>query len=292
MILGPLCCDYNIDFEGYGSKELGGAVYFSYFAARATNANVYASIKMSEADYRYLEHFPSEKESIKLIPSSVTTQIRNQYFTADRERRISSSTMQSDEITIDEVPDVPVKLYHLAGLLVGDFRGDIIIELSKKGLVSADMQGFLRHRNPETGQMSLEDWPEKIDYIKYLTFLKVDAAEAEILTGLSDRKEAAKKLYEWGAKEIMISFNQEMLIYDGMSFYTCPVKSRNLSGRTGRGDTVFASYISKRVMGSSIKDSLLFATVMVSLKMETVGAFQGTYDDVINYMKEFYPEYQ
>ena len=46
-------------------------------------------------------------------------------------------------------------------------------------------------------------------------------------------------LYDWGAKEILISHNSEMLVYDGSDYYTCPVKARNLSGRTGRGDTTF-----------------------------------------------------
>ena len=39
-------------------------------------------------------------------------------------------------------------------------------------------------------------------------------------------------LYDWGAKEILISHNSEMLVYNGSDYYTCPVKARNLSGRT------------------------------------------------------------
>ena len=75
---------------------------------------------------------------------------------------------------------------------------------------------------------------------------------SEILTGLTDRRAAAKQLYEWGAKEILISHNSEMLVYDGKDYYTCPVKARNLSGRTGRGDTTFGAYLAKRMMGVSI----------------------------------------
>lgn len=32
-----------------------------------------------------------------------------------------------------------------------------------------------------------EDWKEKKELLPYITFLKTDAAEAEILTGLTDR---------------------------------------------------------------------------------------------------------
>ncbi|MBQ6543720.1 MAG: carbohydrate kinase family protein, partial [Clostridia bacterium] len=132
-----------------------------------------------------------------------------------------------------------------------------------------------------------EDWADKKECLPCITYLKTDAAEAEILTGCSDRKEAAKHLYSWGSREIMITHNTEVLIYDGREFYTCPIKSRNLSGRTGRGDTTFAAYINER-LDNSIEDSLLTATATVSLKMETPGPFKGTRSDVEAYIKELY----
>ncbi len=66
-----------------------------------------------------------------------------------------------------------------------------------------------------------------------------------------------------------------MLVYDGTDYYTCPVKARNLSGRTGRGDTTFGSYLAKRMMGVSIRMRSAFATAAVSLKMETPGPLPG-----------------
>lgn len=72
----------------------------------------------------------------------------------------------------------------------------------------------------------------KKELLPYIRFLKTDAAEAEVLTGLTDRVEAAKVLYSWGAKEVLITHNTEVLVYDGQEIYTCPIKERNLSGRT------------------------------------------------------------
>ena len=117
--------------------------------------------------------------------------------------------------------------------------------------------------------------------------LITDAAEAEVLTGLTDRVEAAKMLHDWGAKEVVITHNTEVLAYDGNKVYTCPIKARNLSGRTGRGDTTFAGYIAERQRGS-VEEALNFCTALVSLKMETPGPFKGTREDVLAYMKEFY----
>ena len=148
------------------------------------------------------------------------------------------------------------------------------------------MQGFIRCRNGE--ELRNEDWDEKRKWLPYFDFLKTDAAEAETLTGTDDRREAAKILYSWGAKEILISYNTEMLVYDGKEFYTEPVKSRNFSGRTGRGDTVFSSYIARRMLGDTPGEALLFATALVSLKMETPGPARCTKEDVSAYIKEFY----
>ena len=89
-------------------------------------------------------------------------------------------------------------------------------------------------------------------------------------------------------KEILISHNSEMLVYDGKDFYTCPVKARNLSGRTGRGDTTFGAYLAKRMMGVSIPDALLFATAAVSLKMKPPVRCRGPEQAVLDYIKEFY----
>ena len=128
-----------------------------------------------------------------------------------------------------------------------------------------------------------------MEMLPYIDFLKTDAAEAEILTGLEDRYEAAKLLYSWGAKEVVITHNTEVIAYDGEKFYACPIKARNLSGRTGRGDTTFAAYINERLT-NDIEHSLLYATATVSLKMETPGPFRGTKADVENYIAEFYAE--
>ena len=53
-----------------------------------------------------------------------------------------------------------------------------------------------------------------------------------------------------------------------------PHQARNLSGRTGRGDTTFAGYIAERQRGS-VEEALNFCTALVSLKMETPGPFKA-----------------
>ena len=218
--------------------------------------------------------------------------MRNQYFTADKERRLSSCLSVGSPFTADDLDNLGIDgdIYHFAGLIYGDFPNELIKKCAKSGKIAVDVQTCLRHVNPEDGSMYFEDWADKKEMLPYIDFLKTDAAEAEIMTGLTDRLEAAKMLHSWGAKEILITHNTEVLAYDGENAYTCPIRARNLSGRTGRGDTTFAAYINERLQ-KGIPESLLNATAIVSLKMETPGVFKGTREDVENYKREFYPDY-
>ena len=282
LILGPATRDVNIDYTGEESRIVGGAVTFCTPAAAATGAKVFAAVKAAPEAPEVPRAFHLPPEDIAILPSRHTTEMRNRYFTADRERREALCAAQSDPITPEEVPDIPRKMTHLAGLLYGDFPNTLIEALAGKGLLTCDIQGFLR-RN-EGGKLVFRDWEDKRRYLPCFDILKADAAEAEILTGLTDRREAARKLIEWGVREVLISHNSEMLAFDGRRMCAYPVTSRNLSGRTGRGDTVFGSYIAMRALGSDIDAALRYATACVSLKMETPGPFTGTRADVEAYM--------
>ena len=219
-------------------------------------------------------------------PSAQTCSIRNQYFTADKEKRACTSMGVCAPFTFEELPDVDAAIYHFAGLVYGDFDGTLFAETAKHGKVAVDVQCLLRHVQPDK-TMAFYDWAEKKKYLPCIDYLKTDAAEAEILTGLTNRVEAAKLLHSWGAKEVLITHNTEVLAYDGKQVLTCPIKARNLSGRTGRGDTTFAGYITER-RRAGMAEALLYCTALVSLKMETPGPFQGTREDVLAYIEEFY----
>lgn len=288
LTIGHISLDYNIDYLDNLIVEVGGAVIYSSAAAYALGHKIGAVTKVSPKDKDRLSALVIPKEDVFFIPSTQSTSIRNKYHTADKERRTCTCIAQAEAFCLSDIPDVEADIYHLAGLIYGDFDGELIKALSKKGKVAVDVQALLRHADMnDGGRMYFEDWKDKLEILPYIDFLKTDAAEAEILTGLTDRVQAAKLLYEWGAKEIVITHNTEVLAYDGKILKTCPIKARNLSGRSGRGDTTFAAYISER-KENDIESSLLWATALVSAKMEAPGAYQGSRDDIKEYIKKFY----
>lgn len=286
LVIGPVSLDHNIDYQGNERKEVGGAVVASGFAAAKSGNKTALFTKLNPADADVEERFAGSGADLYWAVSKATCSIRNQYFTADKEKRECTSIGVCDPFKFEELPDIDTAIYHFAGLVFGDFDGELFKKASEHGKVAVDVQCLLRHVEADK-TMAFHDWAEKMEYLPYIDYLKTDAAEAEILTGLTDRVEAAKLLYSWGAKEVLITHNTEVLAYDGKEIYTCPIKARNLSGRTGRGDTTFAGYITER-QHADIKTALQYCTALVSLKMETPGPFQGTRQDVLDYIDEFY----
>ena len=286
LVIGPVSLDHNIDYLGNERKELGGAVVASGYAAARSGSKTAIFTKLNPADADVEKRFEHSGADLYWKPSAATCSIRNQYFTADKEKRSCTSMGVCDPFRFEELPDIDTRIYHFAGLVYGDFDGALFEEAAKHGKVAVDVQCLLRHVESDR-TMAFHDWDEKLKYLPCIDYLKTDAAEAEILTGLTDRAEAAKLLYSWGAREIMITHNTEVLIYDGKQIYTCPIKARNLSGRTGRGDTTFAGYITER-LSTGIPEALQYCTALVSLKMETPGPFMGTREDVLEYIREFY----
>jgi len=286
FVMGHISIDENI-YQGEAVKEIGGAVFYSSCASYAIGRKIGILTKLSRRDRKYLETFNILPEDITALDSKNTTSIRNIYHSADRERRTCTALSIANPFIIDDIPDnINSQIYHFAGLISGEFNNEMIKSLHNKGKIALDVQGFLRTVT-ENKEMIFIDWKEKIEYLPYIDYLKTDAAEAEIMTGIKDRKKAAEILFEWGAKEIMITHNKEVLIYNGKKHYTCPLKPRNLSGRTGRGDTCFSAYLTER-LDKDIESALLFASALVSLKMEKPGPFKGTRDDVEGYIKKFY----
>lgn len=286
LIIGEVALDTNVDYDGTTVRATGGAVYYSGYAAANLGHKIAVLPKADTGKLDMTGAF-ADAPNVTVFPlhSDTSFVTKNVYHTPDRERRTSTVDSIIAPYQTEEVPEIDAKIWHLAGLVGGDIPNEMIPFAAKRAMVAIDVQCMLRW--VENGGMVYHDWSEKQQYLPYIRFLKTDAAEAEILTGTDDRVAAAKILHQWGAKEIMITHNSEVLIYDGKDVYTCPIKSRNLSGRTGRGDTTFASYINERLT-QDIPTALQTATALVSLKMETPGPFRGTRADVEAYIREVF----
>jgi sugar/nucleoside kinase (ribokinase family) len=229
---------------------------------------------------------------VKVMPSKHSVYFENSYG-ENPDERSQRVLAKADPFTIEALKDTEAEVFHLGSLLADDFPAEVVKYLAGKGLVSADSQGYLREVRDK--KVYAVDWSEKKEVLKYMHFLKANEHEMEVLTGHSDTKGAALQLYDWGVKEVLLTFGSlGSVIYDGSQFYLIPAYTPNhVVDATGCGDTYMTGYLYKRSRGASIEESGKFAAAMSTLKIEHHGAFNGTKDDILKVManaKTTYPK--
>lgn len=289
QIIGPVCVDENVDASGNTQHVVGGAAICAAAAAASLGHTVQSVLSLASSDTHLLDQAPALINPIVKVLGEHTSSIRNVYATADQERRTSYALAQAEPITSADVPVIAPKVAHLAGLVIGDYHPDLLGQLATRGALAVDMQGFVRKAEPDNGLLHLISRPDMEQVMPLVTFLKVDTAEGERLTGLTDRAEIARRLHALGAREVMVSNAKEILVFDDAGIHTCPLRARSLVGRTGRGDTVFSAYITERTH-LGVDAALLNACATVSFKMETPGPLVSTRAQILAYRDRFYAD--
>jgi sugar/nucleoside kinase (ribokinase family) len=187
-------------------------------------------------------------------------------------------------ISISDVPPLETECAHLAGISDTEFDMDLIKGLKSRGYsLSTDMQSFVRHVTPSR-VIEYSDVANKKEIAAMMDRLKLDIVEARMLTGTEDLEKAAIIIESWGCPEVLITHSEGVLArVKGKTYYE-KFSNSNISGRTGRGDTTFAAYLSHR-LDHEVAGSLKFAAALVSIKMESPGPFNGTLEDVYQRLK-------
>ena len=281
-MLGHISKDIIV-YQGLEEHGVGGPVVYSSAAAVRAGARVLVVTKCAAEDRGLQSSMGESGAEVLMLDSAATTSIRNEYHSADREKRTVTLLSRADPFTVDELPEVSTRIFYFAGLFVGELPDSLIVPAAQRADVALDVQGVLR--TEEDGKLLFRDWAGKEGYLPNIAYLKTDAAESEIMTGTTDRERAAHILGQMGAREVMITHHTEVIVGVAGRIHRASLTPRNLSGRTGRGDTCFAAYLSRRLR-DDIQESLEFAAALVSIKMETPGVFKGTIEDVRKRMQE------
>ena len=277
VAVGVLSKDRNVVL---GKEEVmyGGGSYCAAFAAVNSGFRVAVVTKLAEEDLSGLQPLREAGIDVFYTLSPRTTSIKNVYTTPDLDRRTCHMLSMAEPFGVEEFPEkIEASVYQIAALIAGEVPLEVVKYLAGKGKVGLDVQGFVR--NAVGSDLVSQDWQEKWNALPYIDFLKTDAAEAEILTGKTNRDEAMRALVDMGAKEIILTHSSEVMAYAEGEVYHAEFKARNLSGRTGRGDTCFAAYLTQR-LHKNPEEALKYAAALTSLKMETPGPFKGDIQEV------------
>jgi sugar/nucleoside kinase (ribokinase family) len=283
--VGHMCYDEIIPFEGEPLIAPGSAVLCGAMVAARVGKKVAAIVKMAEKDKHILKSMQEVGVECYLIPSEETTYSRVLHESSNMDERTLTLVKSAGLISISDVPQLETKCAHLAGISDTEFDMELMKGLKARGYsLSADMQSFVRHVTPNR-VIEYSDVVNKKEIAAMMDKLKLDVVEALILTGTDDLEKAAIIIESWGCPEILITQSEGVLArVKGKTYYE-KFSNSNVSGRTGRGDTTFAAYLSHR-LNHEVSKSLKFAAALVSIKMETPGPFSGTLEDVYKRIKE------
>ena len=280
-----LCCVGHITLDKVVTPKNtvhmpgGTSFYFSHAIRNLKDINYTLVTAIAESEMAVANDLQSKGIDVKVMPSKHSVYFENIYG-ENQDNRTQRVLAKADPFTVDYLEDIDARIYHLGSLLADDFSLDVIRFLSQKGLVSVDSQGYLREVREQN--VYAVDWTEKKEALQYIHFLKANEHEMEVLTGYDDVAMAAKQLYDWGVKEVLITLgSMGSVIYDGTTFHKIPAyKPKEVVDATGCGDTYMTGYLYKRAKGAGIEESGRFAAAMSTLKIECLGPFKGTKEDI------------
>jgi sugar/nucleoside kinase (ribokinase family) len=279
--VGHMCFDEITPYGGQTVVAPGSAVLCGAIAAARVGQKVAVVTRMDPADEGILNPLKELGVEIFVIPSPETSYSVVIHPSPNVDERILRLKRNSGFFALNDVPSIATRNLHLAGISDQEFSLDFIRGLREHGYeLSADMQSFVRQVDPVTRDIRFKDVPMKRDIARLLSKVKLDIVEAKVLTGTDDLEEAAKQFESWGCPETVITCAEGVLARFRGTTYREKFTNRSTVGRTGRGDTTFAAYLARR-NDHGVAESLKFAAALVSIKMETLGPFQGTLADVL-----------
>jgi sugar/nucleoside kinase (ribokinase family) len=277
----------------------GGGVYYGSVALRRIGLRVAVVTRLHPDDFPRLDEIKREGVQVYATAAPATSGIENVYDPDDMDRRTCRPLGFAGPFRREEIPDLSARVILIVPIIAGEVDLPLLRWLAERGPVGGplglDVQGFTRFR--ESGHLVSRQWPEMAEGLALVTYLKVDRAEAELLTGQADRsaeasteaqpegrsrrslRAAARQLASCGPREVVVTQSSGVTVYADGRFYEAPFTPRSLAGRTGRGDTCFATYVGRRLTASP-EEACRFAAAVTTLKQERPGPWRGTQADV------------
>lgn len=276
LMIGHYAKD-RVVVDGRAETCSGGGVYYGSIALRRMGLRVAIVTRLHPDDFARLDEVKQEGVQVFAKPAPETSGIENFYDSQDMERRICKPLGFAGPIQAADLPDTSARLYAIVPIIAGEVDLTRLKVVAARGPVALDVQGFVRVR--EGNALVFRPWRQIAEGLAHVTYLKVDRAEAEALTGETDLTLAARRLAAYGPREIVLTETSGVTVFADGQIYQAPFTPRSLAGRTGRGDTCFASYLGRRLIASP-EEACRFAAAVTTLKQEKPGPWRGTLADV------------
>jgi sugar/nucleoside kinase (ribokinase family) len=281
-VVGHLTRD-RVEAPGCSTNLPGGTFYYTAMALggfKALRIAAYTRAAGDAFDALALATLREKGVALHIGPSAVTTSFVNRYTDTRPDHREQSVTALAESLTRADLGGVAARWFHLGPLTAGDIELDLIPALARRGQVSLDVQGLLRH--VVDTRIIVRDWPAKQDFLPAVTALKASEDEARLLTGTSDMALAARRIADWGVPEVIVTLGRRgsLVLHQGRLERIPAFLPEAEVDPTGCGDTYMAGYLLQRLAGRSPGAAGDFGAAMATCKLGRQGPFEGSVVDI------------
>lgn len=274
--IGHITLDKVVTTQSIKHMPGGTSFYFSK-AVRQFDVKYMLVTALALKEHHVLTELRNEGVEICALPSDHTVYFENIY-SANQNHREQNVLHKASPFVAVEMPDIDARIFHLGPLLSDDIPVELVKALAAKGMVSLDVQGYLRY--VENQKVRYKDWEDKEEVLAHVSILKANEFEMEVIAGTSDVHDGAKYLADLGVKEVIITLGSNgSIIYKNGAFYEIPAFTPDeVVDATGCGDTYMAGYLWKKIQGASVEKSGEFGAAMATLNIQSSGPFSGNAD--------------
>ncbi|MHB0987230.1 MAG: PfkB family carbohydrate kinase [Bellilinea sp.] len=289
---------YDVIFAGNYTKDTiitpdgtryvdGGGMNYAAHAGARLGIKAAVVTRLAREDAYVIKAIRSSGIDCYPFYSPASTLMTLEYKTHDVDKRNLYVKATGGTIRAEHLDGLEAKAIAVSPSIHGEVEPEFFEEMRKRNgvILAADVQGFVRVLRGET--LVYEPWEDMGRVLRNLDVLKSDAVEAQFLTGETDIEKAAKFYADLGAKEIVLTHSEGVLIRAEGKFHPYPFHSRSMAGRSGRGDTCLGSYVSMRLSLPPV-DAGKWAAAATSLKVEVPGPFNRPPGEVEAFIRLHY----
>lgn len=278
--------DTIITPDGTKFVDGGGMNYAAHVAFRL-GAKTAIVTRLSRADDHVVKDIRADGIDCYPAYSPSSTLMTLEYQTRDVDKRSLYVKATAGSITPEHMNGLGTRAIVVSPSLRGEVQPEFFTAMRKRPgvLISADVQGFVRVLRGEN--LVYEPWEDMADVIPNLDILKTDAVEAAFLTGENDIEKAAATFASLGAREVVLSHSEGILVHADGKFHHYQFHAQSMDGRSGRGDTCIGSYVAKRLSMPPLEAGK-WSAAATSLKIEHHGVFNREVGEVEAFIARYY----
>jgi sugar/nucleoside kinase (ribokinase family) len=277
VFVGHVCVDRNV-VRGETEILYGGGVVHGAITARRLGAAAAVVTRCAEADRAGFAHLAEAGVEVVFLPSAASTSIENVYPTDnpdDRQSRLIARAGPFTEADMSGIAAMGADVVHVNPLWFGEFPPALLAVLRRRvKQLAADAQGFVRVPEPD-GLLVHRPFADPGQVLSSVDVFKVDAHEAQVLSGEKEPQRAAQAVRALGPKLVLLTHREGVVAHDGRQCRASAFGAYAIEGRTGRGDTCTAAFLVGRGWGMDLEAAVEYAAGITTRKMQYRGPFRG-----------------